>query len=374
MVIKLTEKRLNSTPVGEELHFEEELTLFQQLHQKEFCRVAKLIVNSNHELCIQSVIKGEIPGAIYTDDSEQPQSALIMTPECNVVVGYAGNPEFNAGVKGKLDFNEDPIMCDTEEWEHHISDIHSNVAVKKYTRRYYQLSKLSLPNFMELLSDKYTVEYVYADSQDYLQYENAEHVAHWFNFTNIEDFQGYCLGAYVRTGNKIVSWCLADCMVDDKMEVGIQTDPEFRRQGLGTIAVAATVRQCLASGINQIGWHCVDSNIGSYTVAERVGFVKVKEYNSFTPYPPIENITDLNDAQWAQWGEHYDRMNQIEPRYHWQAAQCWAFAHHVSKTIRNVKSIWDSGQTIQRDILLEQCSSLQGNEQWDRFISTLVWD
>ncbi len=308
------------------------------------------------------------------DDSENPQSALVITPECKVVAGYAGNPEFNAGVKRRLDFYEDSIICDTADWERQISDIHSNIAVRKYTRRYYQLSQLLQIDFTKLLDGKYTIEYVYSDGLDDLRHDNAERVINWFNFTNIDDYKGYCLGAYVRTNSKIVSWCLADCIVEDKMEIGIKTDPEFRRQGLTTIAVAATVSKCISNGISQIGWHCVDSNIGSYTVAERVGFVKVKEYSSHTPYPPIENITDLNDDEWADWGKHYDEMNKIEPRYHWQAAQCWAFANNVPNTIRNVKHLWNSGQTIERDILLEQCSRLQESEQWKSFIATLVWD
>ena len=331
----------------------------------------KLIVNTNHELSVEAVARGKSPGEIYVDDTDKPQSALIITPECNVVAGCVDHPLFNAGVKQRLDFDEDPVTCDTEEWERRIADIHSNMAVRKYTRRYYQLNKFVRSNFMEFLDDRYTVEYVYADNLNDLQYENAEEVANWFHFTNIGDYKGYCLGAYVRTGSKIVSWCLADCIVDDKMEIGIKTDPEFRRQGLGTIAVAATVSKCISHGISQIGWHCVDSNIGSYTVAEKVGFVKIKEYNCYTPYPPIENTTDLDNDEWAEWGKHYEAMNQFEPRHHWLAARCWALANNVPETILNVTYLWNSGQIKDRDILINQFSGFQENEQWKRYIDTL---
>lgn len=351
----------------------EESALFQKLTRNDYHKVASLVVNSHHELCIEAVIKGTSTGEIYVDDVVKPQSVLFLTPECNLVAGYAGNPEFNERVKKKLDFWEDPIMCDTEEWEHRIGDIHRNIAIKKYTRRYYQLSKPYLGNFMGLLRGGYTVEYVSAANTDYLQYDNAEHVTNWFNFTDINDFEGYCLGAYVRTDTKIVSWCLVDCIVDDKMEIGVTTHPEYRRQGLATVAAAATVNRAISNGMRQIGWHCVDSNIGSYTVAEQVGFAHVKDYSSFTPYPPIENITDLDDEQWAEWGNHYDEMNKIDPIYHWQAAQCWALAHNPSNTIRNVKHLWTIGQTVDRETLLEQCAHLEGDEEWEGFVSTLVW-
>lgn len=156
--------------------------MLRQLQPNDYHKVMKLIVNTNHELSVEAVVRGKSPGEIYVDDADKPQSALIITPECSVDAGYANHPLFNAGVKQRLDFYEDPVTCDTEEWERRIADIHSNMAVRKYTRRYYQLNKFVRSNFMEFLDDHYTVEYVYADNLNDLQYENAEEVANWFVF------------------------------------------------------------------------------------------------------------------------------------------------------------------------------------------------
>lgn len=190
-------------------------------------------MNFQHELSIEAVIRGTVPGAIYVDDAGHPQSALVMTPECNLVAGDADDAPFNSGVKPRLDFHDDAIMCDTPAWERRIRDIHSNVAVRQYTRRYYQLEALRWRRYSDVLPDGYTVDYVYADNQDYRGYENGDKVSHWFNFTDWGALSGTCLGAYARTASTIVSWCLADCVVDDRMEIGVKTDPQFRRQGLG---------------------------------------------------------------------------------------------------------------------------------------------
>lgn len=331
-------------------------------------------MNFQHELSIEAVIRGTVPGAIYVDDAGHPRSALVMTPECNLVAGDADDAPFNSGVKQRLDFHDDAIMCDTPAWERRIRDIHSNVAVRQYTRRYYQLEALRWRRYSDVLPDGYTVDYVYADNQDYRRYENGDKVSHWFNFTDWGALSGTCLGAYVRTASTIVSWCLADCVVDDRMEIGVKTDPQFRRQGLGAIAVAAAVSQCAASGIRQFGWHCVDFNVGSYTLAEKVGFVKIKDYRAYTPYPPVENPTDFGDEQWEEWARHYEAMNAIQPVYHWYAAQCWALAHNVSATIWHLQNLWRAGQKIDRGTLMEQCAGLHGDDRWDRFVANLVWD
>ena len=79
-------------------------------------------------------------------------------------------------------------------------------------------------------------------------------------------------------GNQAVSWSIADCVSGNRCEIGIQTKHEFRRQGLATLTAAATVDFCLQSGIQQVGWHTSEDNIGSIRVAEKVGFERVRNY------------------------------------------------------------------------------------------------
>jgi GNAT superfamily N-acetyltransferase len=54
--------------------------------------------------------------------------------------------------------------------------------------------------------------------------------------------------------------------------ISIYTREGYRKQGFATLVASATVEHCLAHGIDQIGWHCWDSNIASAATAEKVGF------------------------------------------------------------------------------------------------------
>lgn len=67
-----------------------------------------------------------------------------------------------------------------------------------------------------------------------------------------------------------------DCVVDKKIELGIQTTKGFRKQGYGKSAVAALIKTSFLNGIEEIGWHCVSSNKGSIRIAESLGFTCIK--------------------------------------------------------------------------------------------------
>ncbi|MBS3679792.1 GNAT family N-acetyltransferase [Ornithinibacillus massiliensis] len=346
-----------------------------ELENSDYDKIPKLIENTNHELSIDAVITGNVPGKIYVDNVIEPSSTLIVTPECNVVADNANNHLFNGEIKKKLHFF-DPVTCDSKEWERKIHDIHCNVAMKKYKRRYYQFDELLYDDFLEDLDEKYTLEYVYSDNLEQIQYENSKAIKDWYIFSNIHDVKDYCLGSYIRTGNKIVCWCLVDCIVGDRIEIGITTHKDFRRKGLGSICCAATVSACISNGIKEIGWHCVDSNIGSYTIAEKVGFKKIKEYSCFTPYPPIENVTDLNNEQWSEWALHYEKMNGMESVYYEQAAKCWGYANNMEKTMQNIKCLAETKPKFLNKGFLDfgGFASFQERIEWKNFIKILTTD
>ncbi|MBX0331372.1 GNAT family N-acetyltransferase [Oscillochloris sp. ZM17-4] len=81
-------------------------------------------------------------------------------------------------------------------------------------------------------------------------------------------------------GSEPVSWCLADCAVDARCEIGIHTHPDYRRRGLATIVVAATIAHALAAGYDEVGWHCSEDNQGSQGVAEQVGFTLTHRFHA----------------------------------------------------------------------------------------------
>ena len=60
----------------------------------------------------------------------------------------------------------------------------------------------------------------------------------------------------------------------------LSVHPAYRRRGLATIVVAATVAHALAAGYHEVGWHCSEDNQGSQGVAEKVGFTLTHRFHA----------------------------------------------------------------------------------------------
>jgi RimJ/RimL family protein N-acetyltransferase len=63
---------------------------------------------------------------------------------------------------------------------------------------------------------------------------------------------------------------------DDVLEIGIETRPAFRGQGLARAVAVALIRQCLTGGLEPV-WSCRKENTASYMLAQHLGFVPTKE-------------------------------------------------------------------------------------------------
>jgi RimJ/RimL family protein N-acetyltransferase len=169
------------------------------------------------------------------------------------------------------------------------------------------------------------------------------------NFGSRDAFLERGFGRCVVAGDTIASWCLSDCVSGHRCEIGIQTDAKYRRRGLATCAVAATVEHCLTQGLTEIGWHCASANTPSLATALAVGFEKVGElpYVMAAVYAPDGSLVHANQClvrgeyrEAADWyekafaaldGEGDSKSRVIRDRaararYHYRAACACAMA------------------------------------------------
>ncbi|MBI9099566.1 MAG: GNAT family N-acetyltransferase, partial [Spirochaetaceae bacterium] len=324
--------------------------MIYQLTGQDRIKILPLIKNSRHELTIDAVIYGNSPGRIYVDDSNNPKSGLIETSECRVIFGNCDNSDFNSHIIKEIGY-WGAVTCDEKKWGDLIEKNHSNRAVHKYNRRYYKLCK---SDFIK------PDESVHVDLLDYnsinnLNYNNSEIVKDWINILNIKKLKKYSLAAVVNKDNTIASCSAFDCIVDNKIEIGIQTTKGFRKQGYGKSVVSALIKSSFSNGIEEIGWHCANSNIGSIKIAESLGFKLIKKYESYTPFPPIENISDLTTDEWREYAQFYMDKAKENSDLYWFTMICWANSgdlKQVNTCIQNMlrnKQYWFISKLDERE-------------------------
>lgn len=91
-----------------------------------------------------------------------------------------------------------------------------------------------------------------------------------------EQFLAHGGGWCARRDGRVGAMAFASFPFYDGLEIGIETRPEARGQGLGTAVAAAMIDDLLARGVAPI-WSCRRGNAASFRLATRLGFVPTVE-------------------------------------------------------------------------------------------------
>jgi RimJ/RimL family protein N-acetyltransferase len=258
--------------------------VFYRLERSNYERVRPLFQGLDYQLITQAVLAGASPGKIWVDDARRPKSAFMISPEGCFLAGYEGNEGFNRAlnelIMGTLLAKAGAIVveCHPDTWEQQLGVVLAGRPATKRPRRHYLFDHGQV-DWRAKLPDGFAIERIDTDLLSRPGLIVPAHVTAWMenNWASVDGFMRNGFGFCTVHGKRLVSWCLADCVVGDACEIGIHTDPAHRRRGLATLTVAATVDHCLSHGLAAIGWHCDEDNYGSRGVAEKVGFVKERD-------------------------------------------------------------------------------------------------
>lgn len=247
----------------------------EKLRIQEFEKVRPL-VKSQNELSVQSVIQGMMPGKIYVNNSDHPTAALIQTEECNLIAGDWNDETFHREVKSLLDF-WDQLTPDSDEWAKIIPSIHKNAFLRNYQRRRYVLDIKDFQPWEEELPKGYQLEQAEVAKKTLQDLENFDEVQAWIaGWKDHKTFENCGSGYLIHNSKRIVSWSLGDCYLGQRIAIGVHTDEAYKGRGFGKKVVSATIKDAFAKGYRTIDWLCVDSNKGSISIAEKLGFVMEK--------------------------------------------------------------------------------------------------
>ena len=242
---------------------------------------------------ISAVIQKRQRGQVFVNDSDDPQSALVVNNFGFMsYVGRSDNYTFNEGLTQLLATGH-PLKRNyllwyspPERWKTALDQRGSGVVrCRKRTR-------------FELETN--AVDYSDVESECPSGFQLQTLVPSLFPQTSrfglnidsrfwssCDDFFENGFGVCLMKDQNMVSLCYSAAIVDGLAEIDVVTDPEFRAQGFAVIVTQAFIRECAKRNVIAT-WDCFVDNVGSMKLAKRVGFREKNTYDFYSFNIPIE--------------------------------------------------------------------------------------
>jgi len=236
-----------------------------------------------------SVLAGIRPGTVLVDDAESPGVLFIGAPEgafaWAYLVGRPDRPMFNAALRHWL-FAEKGLgeevsflflACTRGDWSEGLAELLSPRVPIPDRRLHYECA-CPPSEWRDRIPPGYDVRPLDREVTD-SGIELPSSVEDWmrYNYGSGDAFLDHGVGSVAVRHGSVVAWCLADSVVADLSDIGVETVETHRRQGLAYCTTCLTVERLFARGIRTVGWHCGAWNEPSIRTAERAGFRQVRE-------------------------------------------------------------------------------------------------
>lgn len=263
------------------------------LDRNHYHRIIPLIdaVPFNHLFAL-AVLKGYVEGKVYTDELTNPQLVWVEHPYgMSLMAGYSERSEVWNWITAKM-MNSDKQRQKTE-WLQVYPEIwndkfrrlsgieiipsedagvfNQGKTVALQTRVNFRFSRHKYTQ-MQLppLPEGFAIEPVTDDC--FNVFEGSVVPSGFWN--NSQEFVRYGAGFCAKRGEEIVSTAFSAFLLDGYLELGIETHPAYRGQGLAAHCCAALINYSLMKGLEPV-WACRLGNTQSYRLALRLGFEPV---------------------------------------------------------------------------------------------------
>lgn len=282
---------------------------------------------SRYGAALPALLDGNNHGWILVDNPDNPTCAFACGVEGTYLAGDPTNDTFVTGLNAYLKehyFNDELVvdggafyLCvHPEAWESKLAAVFHPREAFMLPRRHYLCTELQYTDWRDRVPEGFSVRRIDDALLDSPDIDIPDHIFSWieWNWETRDHFRNRGFGFCTLHENTVVSWSVADCATNDgRCEIGIQTKPDYRRQGLAAITAAAAVEYALNNGFTSVGWQCNDDNVGSYKTAERVGFIHERDYVHY--YCMFSSVHQLAEKAW------YTYRNGHSPG---EAAECYA--------------------------------------------------
>lgn len=232
-----------------------------KLHKSKYELVLPLLnLVPFNKLFAEVVIYKEAEGNVFVNDTRDPSVCLIihkygMALLCGDIENFNDElSEFLLKSEAKW------LLIYPESWQAVIP--FPKIERVNFSFQYKKNSDLTLPKGFRLQQiDKQLFELIKG---------SVVPESFWSKKIFLEKGIGYAL----LDGNQIVSSCFTSFIIRDKYELGVETSEQYRQSGYSFFPASHMINYCVENGFEPV-WSCRKDNVGSYRLAQKLGFTPV---------------------------------------------------------------------------------------------------
>ena len=230
-----------------------------------------------------SVLNNFIKGFVYAN-SRDPETVLVGT-ETGIyfVAGKEDNEKFNNFLfelyfQRKSNDLRFTLFSSTASWDSVIQRLFNN-NLNQVSRYSYIYDHKKKAHNKGLTDSEYSIRRISEEQiTSSLEFNKDYYNEYWGSVSNFtEKGFGYCI---LHKG-KVVSECTSIFSSLQFAEIDIETNEDYRGQGLASIVAKAFINHCLKDEIIP-RWDCDILNKQSIILAEKLGFINPNKYSIFT--------------------------------------------------------------------------------------------
>jgi RimJ/RimL family protein N-acetyltransferase len=338
-----------------------------ELTSAQFPIVRTLFDEMDYHLAVNSIFTGQTPARIFVDDAARPCAAIAWAGHRFHLAGLPHDDGFNQALgalfsqtiyphslaQGDLAFS---LYYAPEEWADAIDVILPGKYPLRTMRQYYACSTALPPqaDWRAMLPQGFSLHNVDEAllAQTHLQRMDDLREEMCSERPSVQDFLAKSFGVCLVKEDALAGWCLSEYNSPGRCEVGIETSPAYRRQGLGTLMALALLERAHAKGIQEVGWHCYASNVASGATALRAGFHLVHDYPAYYAwFNAVDNLVVHGNLcqgqqQYAEAADWYERAFALGEAKSWGY---WGAACNAAALGRADQALNYLGQAIAKD-------------------------
>jgi len=253
--------------------------------------IQKVTINN---LFARWVIEGHIPGKVYVDNRDHPNTFYVVHPYgMSLLFGECSSAKFNDQFK-EYAFNLNGVR-DKSEWMQAFPDdwnLVLNALFKDHLIKSSDNHGIAESGNIELntrVNFKFNQRKYIDNRKEQTQsdcricrttrqlYEQMKgSVVPAFFWRNSDHFFENGIGFSLLYKGKLATTAYSAFLLEKKLELGIETRDEFRGRGFAYHTCCALINYCIETGFEPV-WACKQENKASLNLAQKLGFEPVAE-------------------------------------------------------------------------------------------------